>query len=401
MRTRWLVVGLTVSVLLNLYLLLGWLRTHQPQAPVTRLTTRRPVVITNLLRPLRTNIVFAPRLLSWRDIESEDYPTYIANLRAIGCPEATVQDIIVADVNELFAARRLAEVPNPRREWWRSEPDPELVRQAEARRAALDAERRALLATLLGPDWETRRLTALAEESRNPLDGEILGALSAETRRQVREIEQRHARRLEALRAAAAPETADPEADLARLERETRAELARVLTPAQLEEYLLRYSTTADRLRAQLRGFNATPEEFRALFRARAQMAERLDQLESGPGSPADARQLAALAREYESTLEKTLGPARYAHYRLLQDPLFRQTRQTAERLGVEPEKLIPLYRVNQLAAEERQRVLADTTLSEEARTRELAELYTAHLASLRQLLGEDAFRRWQAEGPP
>lgn len=401
MRTRWLVVGLTVSVLLNLYLLMGWLGAHQPQAPVSRIVARRPV-ITNILRPIRTNIVFAPRLLSWRDIESDDYPTYIANLRAIGCPEATIEDIIIADVNELFAARHLAEVPNPRREWWRSEPDPELVRRAEAKRVELDAERRRLLAALLGPDWETRRLTAQAEASRNPLDGEVLGALSPETRRLVREIEQRHARRTEAIRAAATEsQTTAADADLARLERETRAELARVLTPAQLEEYLLRYSVSADRLRAQLRSFNVTPEEFRALFRAQEQMDERLDQLEAAPATPTDAKQLAALARAYEATLEKTLGPARYAHYRLLQDPLFRQTRQTAERLGVEPEKLIPLYRVNQLAAEERQRVLADATLSEEDRTRELAELYTAHLASLRQLLGEDAFRRWQAESPP
>lgn len=400
MRTRWLVVGLTASVLLNACLVVGWLRALRPQPAPARPVVQR-TVFTNLLRPLRTNVVFAPRLLSWRDLESEDYPTYIANLRAFGCPEATLQDIIVADVNELFAARRLAEVPNPRREWWRSEPDPELVRQAETRRAELESERRALLATLLGPDWETRRLTALAEESRNPLDGEILGALSPEARRQVREIEQRHARRLQELRTTAEAGETNSDADLARLEREWRAELARVLTPEQLEEYLLRYSSGAERLRAELRGFNATPEEFRALYRARERLAEQLDALAAGPGSPADAKQLAALAREFERTLEQTLGPARYAHYRLLQDPLFRQTRQTAERLGVEPEKLIPLYRVNQFAAEERQRLLQDPALSEEDRDRELAELYTAHLASLRQLLGEDTFRRWQAEGPP
>ncbi len=399
MRTRWLVVGLTASLLLNAALVVGWLRSLQPQPPAPRTVVRRPV-ITNLLRPLRTNVVFAPRLLSWRDIESEDYPTYIANLRAIGCPEATVRDIIVADVNELFAARRLAEVPDPRREWWRSEPDPELVRQAETRRSALEAERRALLATLLGPDWETHDLTAQAEESRPRLDGEILGALPAETRRRVREIEQRHARRLQEFQASAEAGGTNAAA-FSRLEREWRAELARVLTPEQLEEYLLRYSTGAERLRAELRGFNATPEEFRALYRAREHFEGQLESLAAAPGSPADLRQLADLTRAYESTLERTLGPARYAHYRLLQDPLFRQTRQAAERLGVEPEKLIPWYRVNQLAAEERQRVLADPTLSGEDRDRELAELYTAHLASLRQLLGEDTFLRWQAEGPP
>src|SRR5690349_13940800 len=39
----------------------------------------------------------------WRQMESEDYQQYLANLRAIGCPEKTVRDIILADVNDLFA----------------------------------------------------------------------------------------------------------------------------------------------------------------------------------------------------------------------------------------------------------------------------------------------------------
>src|SRR5687767_2387679 len=41
----------------------------------------------------------------WRMIEAADYQKYIANLRAIRCPEATIQDIILADVNELFGQR--------------------------------------------------------------------------------------------------------------------------------------------------------------------------------------------------------------------------------------------------------------------------------------------------------
>src|SRR5215207_3202040 len=44
--------------------------------------------------------------LDWRNVESEDYKKYIANLRAIGCPEETIRDIIVADVNKLFEARK-------------------------------------------------------------------------------------------------------------------------------------------------------------------------------------------------------------------------------------------------------------------------------------------------------
>jgi len=38
----------------------------------------------------------------WRQLESTNYRTYVANLRGIGCPEQTVRDIISADVHCLY-----------------------------------------------------------------------------------------------------------------------------------------------------------------------------------------------------------------------------------------------------------------------------------------------------------
>src|SRR5258708_21648472 len=38
-------------------------------------------------------------------LESEDYRLYAANLRGIGCPEATIRDIITADVDDLYSRR--------------------------------------------------------------------------------------------------------------------------------------------------------------------------------------------------------------------------------------------------------------------------------------------------------
>jgi hypothetical protein len=44
---------------------------------------------------------------SWRRLESDDYRTFVANLRGIECPEQTIEDIICADVHALFARKRL------------------------------------------------------------------------------------------------------------------------------------------------------------------------------------------------------------------------------------------------------------------------------------------------------
>jgi hypothetical protein len=54
------------------------------------------------------------RQFQWKQLESSDYRTYIANLRAIGCPRQTIRDIITADVDSLYAPRRqqlAAQVP--------------------------------------------------------------------------------------------------------------------------------------------------------------------------------------------------------------------------------------------------------------------------------------------------
>src|SRR5687767_8219127 len=41
----------------------------------------------------------------WSEVESADYKEYIAKLRAVLCPEDTIRDIIVADINKLYAPR--------------------------------------------------------------------------------------------------------------------------------------------------------------------------------------------------------------------------------------------------------------------------------------------------------
>src|SRR5262245_27937117 len=41
----------------------------------------------------------------WASLRSRDLRTFAANLRAAGCPEDTVRDIILAEVNRLFAPR--------------------------------------------------------------------------------------------------------------------------------------------------------------------------------------------------------------------------------------------------------------------------------------------------------
>ena len=47
--------------------------------------------------PAKPLIVYQTNDFRWSQLESTDYRQYIANLRAIGCPELTLRDIIMTD----------------------------------------------------------------------------------------------------------------------------------------------------------------------------------------------------------------------------------------------------------------------------------------------------------------
>ncbi len=79
---------------------------------VGRLVARRPVLPTALPvgvdAPARQLVVTNTVSFHWSQVESVYYPVYIANLRSIGCPEQTINDLITADLKSVFDARRRA-----------------------------------------------------------------------------------------------------------------------------------------------------------------------------------------------------------------------------------------------------------------------------------------------------
>src|SRR4030095_2131374 len=94
-----------ISICLNFLLLaaVAYLLKQPPPPSVIVLETNAPAKVVERHIEVPVNV---PEPFDWRKVESEDYRQYIANLRAVGCPEQTVRDIIIADVAALFEARR-------------------------------------------------------------------------------------------------------------------------------------------------------------------------------------------------------------------------------------------------------------------------------------------------------
>ena len=372
---------LIISMGLNLSLGLAWLASRHHTHAEAQVPESQPAG-TNLPH---THVVVRKQFFSWQELETPDYAAYVINLREIGCPEQTIRDIIIADVNQLYARKRLADVVTPDQQWWRAEPDTNLVATASAKILALDQERRALLTTLLGLNWDA---PATPVPSFVALNGPVLGELSPEAKRSVQDLLTRSQQRtqvyLDAQKAAGKPP--DP-AEMARLGQQTRNELAQLLNPAQMEEFLLRYSQNAAALREQLRGVAVTPDEFRKLFRLSDPIEQQL-QLTSGDAGTQAATQ-AALGSSLLEALKSVLGPERYQAYRLAQDPVYRDSVAQAQASpDVSTEATKTLYELNKATVQEQNRIRNDAGLTAAQKTEQLKNVQSQLQAASDQLLG-------------
>jgi len=111
---------------------------------------QEPTVVTQ-------EVVVVTNEFSWKQLESEDYPTYITRLRSIGCPEQTIRDIIIADLDKLMARTVQAiygRKKNPN--YWESEEE-ELANDRDHREwtkkeREVDQKKRAIIKELRGVD---------------------------------------------------------------------------------------------------------------------------------------------------------------------------------------------------------------------------------------------------------
>jgi len=386
-------VWIGVSLALNVFLA-AWLWQSRSTAPIEP-ESPPPLVLTNTTQTVvRTNTVVRRQNFVWSDVESDDYYTYIANLRLIGCPEATIRDIIVADVNLQFARRRSTELVTPQQQWWRSTPDPGILQAATDAALALERERRDLLTELLGPDWESAEYPFPSAFTLSSLDGPVLGGLSTEVKAAVHQVERQQQDRIQSYLAQAREEGGPvDELALARIEYETRQALASLLDPEALEEYLLRYSSTAANLRASLTDIQVSPAEFRTLFTA-------LDAGDTPPPAATATDNVKARQEQNEAALRQVLGDDRYEAYRLNQDPLYQQARAIAAETGLPDSKILPLAAIVRLTEEEELRIRSDPALDADQRLEQLQATHAAQRESLRALLGDQAYERYLEKRP-
>lgn len=335
---------------------------------------------------------------TWHQVESQDYKDYIAKLRAIDCPEETIRDIIVADVNKLFATRfkELRSADNGGAYWksnrsWNTKEGYERQKQYRA----LEKEKTAMLVELLGvdpnkvrnkelgyPDYWERNYSFLPEEKKD----------------KARQIQEKFEEQRQELYRNGIYDETDQKA-LRDVYAAQMAEMAQFMTPQELEQYELRTSQTASQLRYDLDGFEPSENEFRAIFKLRKEREEDLASVYD-PDDKASQDRRTKAAEEVDQQVKAQFGEARFEEYKLAQDWSYKELARLADRVGLPKDAAKSVYDLKKVAEDQVKKVREDKTLSNEQRAQALqairAETEKTVVATLG---GEKNYNRYKSRG--
>ncbi|GDY19049.1 hypothetical protein LBMAG56_03940 [Verrucomicrobiota bacterium] len=393
-----------LSVLLNIALLgavaVLWQRPSSapvptPPAPVAArggtnaAATPRPRATTG------TEPTLVPTHLDWRELESEDYRKYISNLRAINCPEETIRDIIIADVNKMFGSRRSQIEVTPREhKWWQAEEmrqwDDPVLRERQRKIQELEFERRALIKDLLGVDYQQETQKMIGGSS--VLD-RMYGFLPPDKRERVQALIERSSLiEQELYQEADGDLSPEQRSQLKKLRAETRAQLAQTMSPAELEEYDLRNSPSAHAIRANLAGVELTADEFKAVFRLRKAFDEQFEDGADGPERESAKKQL-------EDQMRTALGGARFAEFQRAQDPDFQNFHRVTERYQLPTEAAVKLYDLKRTALESRLKLETNSQIIGEQRYAAIEAIAAEVQRSVKEVLGDKGYKYLLSRG--
>jgi hypothetical protein len=330
----------------------------------------------------------APQHFDWRLVESEDYKKYIANLRAIGCPEETIRDIIVADVTKLYESKR-KELAGPAKkfEYWK--PGALMSAAFDPKRTekerALNREKRALITELLGSAVDDK--PDILADAAGQLEA-MYDFIPAEKRSKVFELVQDMQTKMQKAMKGGAVDVEESRKAM----KESEAALAAVLTPEELLDYNLRFSMTANMMRMQLAGFEPTEQEFLDLFKKRKVYDDEFGIPGVTPLSNPEKEKADAAKKELDAQVKAALGATRYADYERSQDYNFQSLYSVAEKNGLTKDDAVKVFDMKKFAETQANKVRADPSLSAQQRTATLQRLRTETENSIRTVFGQKAY---------
>ena len=394
---------LIVSVGLNLVLVVAAIHVKtKPAATGPVSAAPRPAVMvvtaenTPTLSPVRDTVTLMTNRFHWRRIESENYAQYVANLRGIGCPEKTIRDIVVADVEKLYVVKGAAVLLRTGF-WSAGTKRAAAARAQEAERRTLEAEKSALLKSVLGSDCARERDEHTDDLIEQAIMRFVLGPMSEDALANVFATMKKGERLAKEIESRAngilLPE--DEEA-VARVHNESLAELKRLLTSEEFEEFAAR-TAAMGMMDHNLEYFRTTAAELRQIAHIHAAVFGMSDEK---PFDLFNNRQrTTAQEREFETRLKAYLGESRFAEFQRAGDPVFRGLAGFSEKNQLPAGTAVKVYQIKELADAGRESLEADSSLAGPEREAQMHDIQDATRLAVQRVLGDKAFEAYLQQG--
>ena len=361
-----------------------WPRPKLPTTAETVTPSPEPVAEE---RPIerKTALVAPPsKALHWNQVESSDFQQYMANLRAVGCPEETIRDLLIAEVNKLYAPKFAALMAQTQQyDYWK--PSSKKARQGLTKQLdVLRTEKRELLKTLLGIDsdpheqWANITADQLVEQGR-------FAFLSAEKQKQLRDILARY--------------DLSGDIDPKKIRQNRRDELAQVLSPEELYQFDLRDSNAADSVRGRFGDADLSEAEYKKLFDLRKAYEDAVG-ASADYSDPEKMRKRSEARKLLDEAYKNALGDQRMEEIARQTDPGWRSLTQIGQQYNLDQQTLDRAYSMQQAAAQQMAQLFSDPNLPRDDR-RKAMDAITAELQqNMATVLGAGPAQELQKAGP-
>lgn len=341
----------------------------------------------------------------WSQIEAQDYQTYIENLRRIGCPEETIQDLVKRDLDQHYDQLKATALNKgtTRNDYWATgHPNalsqPSINTRAEL--AQLDQEKSAVLKDLFGVEGlaEINRSSPYARAKSKAKIGYAMDFIPDETMAQLNSMEQEFGSKL-LKKMASGTSDAQDRSEIRMLREARENQIASMLTPEQKLEYDLRKSPTAANLRLQLDGFDPSEDEFRNIFQIQKKFEDDHGVISGATISPVEVQERRLAEQDMKNDMRSMLGEDRFQDYLQQTDYDYKSIDKITQRQGLADNVSAQIYQMKSEAEELARGIRLNSGVPIGERQQQLQRIYNETSRSIESIMGQQGAASIQAQG--
>ena len=347
-------------------------------------------------------------ITTWLDIQSADLKQFVRRLRDAGCPDETVKDIILAEVNRRFATRTQELWPEryEAKPFWKVDNNRRYNSEQQKKNRTqwrkdreLQKEKSALLVELLGVDpekqqriedgydefyynWQERQVSFLPESKRESV---------------LQLLDEFQGKQQEMYAANAGIHDAQSRAEQKQLEAEKLAALAQILSPSELREYELREFAISRQTGRNTSLSELSREEFESLFDINKKFG---DSIHSWGDLTKDERKAAeANKAAMKAEMTAALGEPKVKEMERAADYYYQQLQRLAKKNDLPVESAGKVYDYKSTAEDTVKKLNSNKDMTGEQRQAALQQIRTETEETLKKTLGDKAYKSYLKNG--